>query len=364
MAATSKQPKSDEIEISVFGPGYGEAILVHVGAGEWVVVDSCWDARARRSPVLHYLSTIGVDPNAVVAVVVSHWHSDHVRGISDIALACSNADFWISAALNSKELLLAARAVTMEGASRNNPYSEFVRLMDIISIRNDTVGRKVAKLATEGMTVLRRPRQDRMGVRLEALSPSQLSVDEAHRRIAALLPGASSISRTPKNVGPNHAAIALWVELGDDAILLGSDLEESGIRGWTAVLAHCSEFASVARFIKVPHHGSTTSHHDGVWQTLLASNPDAVVTPFRPSGLPRNSDIQRLLGSTGSLHISADVKVPKQPRSDSSLERATRGLALRVWEPEGITGQIRARWHPGDADVRFDYFGPAHRVAS
>lgn len=264
MAATSKQPKSDEIEVSVFGPGYGEAVLVHVGDGEWLIVDSCWDARARRNPVLHYLASMGVDPaSAVVAVVVSHWHSDHVRGISDIALACSNASFWISAALTSKELLLAARAVTIEGVSRNNPYSEFFRLMEILSIRNDTAGRKIANLATEGITVLRRSREDSMAMRLEALSPSQVGVAEAHRQIAALLPGAAPVTRAPKHVAPNHAAIALWLELGDDSILLGSDLEESGIGGWSAVLAHCSEFTSLARFVKIAHHGSTTSHHQG-----------------------------------------------------------------------------------------------------
>jgi len=35
--------KQDEIEVSVFGPGYGESILVHLGAGKWVIVDSCRD---------------------------------------------------------------------------------------------------------------------------------------------------------------------------------------------------------------------------------------------------------------------------------------------------------------------------------
>lgn len=39
----SEPPALNEVEISVFGPGYGEAIAVHTGNGNWLLVDSCID---------------------------------------------------------------------------------------------------------------------------------------------------------------------------------------------------------------------------------------------------------------------------------------------------------------------------------
>src|SRR5947209_2078343 len=37
------QPGADELELTVFGGGFGESICVHVGGGSWVIVDSCID---------------------------------------------------------------------------------------------------------------------------------------------------------------------------------------------------------------------------------------------------------------------------------------------------------------------------------
>src|SRR5438067_455186 len=37
----TEPPDSSELELSVFGPGRGECLVVHLGAGEWMVVDSC-----------------------------------------------------------------------------------------------------------------------------------------------------------------------------------------------------------------------------------------------------------------------------------------------------------------------------------
>lgn len=36
-------PAADEIEFSLFGPGYGEAVAVHLGDGTWLLIDSCID---------------------------------------------------------------------------------------------------------------------------------------------------------------------------------------------------------------------------------------------------------------------------------------------------------------------------------
>jgi len=34
-----QKPEKDEIEVSIFGPGYGECIVIHIGNNEWVVID-------------------------------------------------------------------------------------------------------------------------------------------------------------------------------------------------------------------------------------------------------------------------------------------------------------------------------------
>ncbi|MBN1875905.1 MAG: hypothetical protein JXA33_16905 [Anaerolineae bacterium] len=54
-------PAPDELEISVFGPGYGESILVHVGAGNWILVDSCLDPVSKQPAALTYLDTLNVN---------------------------------------------------------------------------------------------------------------------------------------------------------------------------------------------------------------------------------------------------------------------------------------------------------------
>jgi len=54
-------PGPDVIEVSIFGPGKGESVLVHLGQGEWIVVDSCVNQRTREVPALTYLDRIGVD---------------------------------------------------------------------------------------------------------------------------------------------------------------------------------------------------------------------------------------------------------------------------------------------------------------
>jgi len=43
-------PAADEIEVTLFGPGYGEAIAVHLGEGAWLLVDSCIDPESKAPP--------------------------------------------------------------------------------------------------------------------------------------------------------------------------------------------------------------------------------------------------------------------------------------------------------------------------
>jgi hypothetical protein len=52
--------------------------------------------------------------------------------------------------------------------------------------------------------------------------------------------------------------------IGDIALLLGADLEETGEEdtGWSVIVASTERPHGKASIFKIPHHGSETAHHD------------------------------------------------------------------------------------------------------
>lgn len=77
-----RSPRPDELEMTVFGPGVGECIVLHLGEGDWIIIDSCTSPVGDEPAALGYLRSIGVDPDASVrTIVATHWHDDRiVRG--------------------------------------------------------------------------------------------------------------------------------------------------------------------------------------------------------------------------------------------------------------------------------------------
>ena len=96
-------PADDEIEVTLFGPGYGEAIAIHLGEKAWLLVDSCIDPNSNAPASGTYLDRIGIDPGLVRAIIASHWHDDHVRGISRLTESYPDAEFMISAVFNDND---------------------------------------------------------------------------------------------------------------------------------------------------------------------------------------------------------------------------------------------------------------------
>lgn len=98
-------PAHDELEVSLFGPGVGECVVIHIGHGSWIIIDSCVDENS--IPIaLSYLEKIGVNPErAVKFIVISHWHDDHIQGLSEVVRRCMNAKIIYSAALLKKNFL-------------------------------------------------------------------------------------------------------------------------------------------------------------------------------------------------------------------------------------------------------------------
>jgi len=87
-------PDANEIEISLFGPGFGECCVIHLGSS------------TKQPASLSYLQKLRVDPaQAVKLFVISHWHSDHIKGASEVASKCENSQICFSNALLKDEFL-------------------------------------------------------------------------------------------------------------------------------------------------------------------------------------------------------------------------------------------------------------------
>jgi glyoxylase-like metal-dependent hydrolase (beta-lactamase superfamily II) len=140
-------PSLDEIEVSVFGPGYGECILIHVGDNKWFIVDSCIEPKSKELPVLNYLDRIGVEPShAVKMIIATHWHDDHVRGLSTLVETCHSAQFCLSSALRTQEFLTLIAAYGKRTMMVNSGVKEFSKVIDILQNRKNNLKEKAIPL--------------------------------------------------------------------------------------------------------------------------------------------------------------------------------------------------------------------------
>ena len=296
-------PDHKEIEVTLFGPGYGESIVLHVGGGAWVIVDSCIDdAGIPRS--LRYLATIGVDPSAVVLVVATHWHDDHIRGMATIVESCTKASFCCAAALLRREFLAVVNAW---GQRRLAKAGSGVREIHRVFSHLHAKGTKpIFALANRRL-------YEEKECQIWSLSPSDAFFERFLTSVAGLSSGQGRINTRVPDPKSNDVAVALWINVGDAIVLLGSDLEK---RGWTEVLHSRARPSAKASLFKVPHHGSRSADHPEIWERMLIRDPIATLTPWRLGGrtLPSEDDSKRILEYTPHAYITATSHSTRQPK--------------------------------------------------
>lgn len=364
-AQPSRPPRLDELEVSVFGPGKGESVLVHLGAHDWIVVDSCVDQLDKTNPALHYLERIGVDvADSVRLVVGTHAHDDHIAGLGDIYTAAKGAHFVCSSALSCEEFFAQVEAdAEIERIMRQSIRREYRQILDEVESR-DTPNPPL-KYAIESLVLWSRPASDSVPrAEIRALSPSHIAVSRAKKNLAI---GAATVGTRRRLAAsdPNEMAVALWIEVGEQAVLLGADLLRGPHGcGWEAVLASHQPTTGKASVFKVPHHGAPNAHHDGVWGELLASEAVALLAPYRGGVTPRpaQEDIERIGSFTPRAFITASPRIPSARRAVRRTAASLQCIAANVRDPWGTSGHVRARAEFTADEWRVECFWPAQRL--
>lgn len=346
-------PAPDEIEVVIFGPGYGEAIAVHVGDNAWVLIDSCIDPYSRAPAQLTYLNRLGIKPSRVRTIVASHWHDDHVRGISKLAESFPEAEFIVSSVFDKRE----ARAflAAYSGKSGTNLNRGTKELYTIIE------NRKV--FFVHNRSIVFDFKLSNSQVIATALSPFHHAVAKSVAHFAQYIPSDAKSINNAAELTPNFESIAIHIDFGEEAILLGSDLEEDAALGWSALLADkWTSQRKIASAYKVAHHGSASGHAHGIWANLLSPSPVALMTPFirGKHRIPTDSDRNRIISYTGNAHISSVSS--KKPTMDNSQLKRLANLCNGLGKTNPGFGAVRIRKQLGYKDWTVEHFGSALKL--
>jgi hypothetical protein len=159
-------------------------------------------------------------------------------------------------------------------------------------------------------------------------------------------------------------SVVIWAEVGDQMILLGSDLqnENSDQVGWNAIVKSPVRSKKFASVFKIPHHGSRNGHNPDVWAEMICAEPFVLLTPFMLGNiiLPTETDVERICQLTKKAFITAAPK-GKKIRRERVVEEFIRGATKSIRTVTGSFGHIRLRTSDRSSPLSWKYemFGSA-----
>jgi len=364
----NKRPDSNIAEIALIGTGggYGEAVVIHLGNDKWVVVDSCIDPKSGKSLPLAYLENLGVDvENSVELIVCTHWHDDHIQGISQLFEQCKTAKFAFARPTDTKKFLYLVGLDGMKDSAKISACStrEFKKCIDIRQQR----GRPSIEITADRVLL----GKSGMNASVYSLSPSDNVLANYDLEISRLITQFGKQSKRIQINSPNEKSVALYIDFGKHKVILGSDLEigKSEFDGWFDILNHSQvvDKTDRASLFKIPHHGSANGYTDGIWSDLVGLNAVAKLTPWnRNKKLPTPEMLELYLTKTNLLYMTKEIPASGAKRRNRAVDKIIDRLGLKIMEVKYAYGVIRSRIDIADpsASWNVELFGEAFHVNS
>ena len=342
-----QKPDADEIEITTIGVGgfEGESIVIHFGNGRWGVVDSCKSQGGENLP-LFYLKTLGVPLSDVDIVVCTHWHSDHINGLSEILSECLNARFEYPI-VGQKNNLLKYLIEGEKAQGKSSVWHEFIRCVKAVPKSRIHYGISDRIVYDKGD-----------GTMLVALSPAEKMLDVMHEALVKFDAKDSDLSKINETViTPNMCSTALLLITPYTSVLLGADLEANRNKrndilscigscnarwekGWCNVIVTSNSFRTrKASYFKLPHHSSETGYCQEVWKNHVVE-PVSVSTVFvnnKGVKLPKKDMLVRYKNLSTELYMTSSgpkKREKKTGRSELDKNKSNNLLSLAVMNEE------------------------------
>lgn len=280
----------DRLCVVVFGPGYGESVVVRTPCGAWLVVDSLRDPTTGINPALRLLRANDAQASCLI---LTHPHEDHAAGFEDLVAGHPGAlvGYIEVSGANAFDPL---RDPDAERGLRTGRAEHAVAA---IRDRWDSDPASRWSLALGDMRMLGE-------AAIRVLSPHRDAVAEARRK------GAEDL---------NRLSAALAIEWKGVRLVLGADVPASQWR--RIVRDHPTSAPGEHAGLKVPHHGSQASQHPALAEPVDGRPRCWMLTPWsRGRMLPRLEDgegMELMLSRVPEVHTSSlpvDVSLSGDPQ--------------------------------------------------
>jgi len=332
-------PLSDEIEISIFGRGSGEAIVVHLGGGKWLLIDSL-NGENGLPVSIDYLRALNVPADAVDAILLTHWHDDHIAGAGLLVNEYDAAIVAIPAALQGDEFL---GFIENSQPASTKVFSSGIAELQLV----------FSKLRQRGTNPHWSMAQRRISggpadpYEFEALSPSNAEITEFLNSIKGWLTTQAVGGRlaAPKR---NETSVASVLKVNNELFLFGADLEVGSLlTGWDAVFLSSWLNRGQACFVKIPHHGSKNAHFEKMWTEMARKDVFAALTPWNKNqGLPTRADITRINKITTNAYAASRPLARKALKRLTSVDNLLRTNGIEITRKNDGIGHLRFRMRP------------------
>jgi hypothetical protein len=277
-------------------------------------------------------------------VVATHWHDDHVRGISSIVERCKSARVAISNALKSKEFLTLLGLYSNWFAEASSGVSELSQIFALYKSKQRDIRLASVDSLLHREQIMIGPQN--LDITIYALSPSDDTVLNSIFAFGQQMQGRGTQKRIAP-LQPNHTSVVLWIDVGGHRVLLGADLEESTTRGtgWSIILNESQIISDGVGIFKVPHHGSENAHHHEIWNRTLVEQPFAIISPYArgKKPLPTLEDQARIASYTSNAFLTASPQAKKSQFSERVVNDAVKEVTKSMYSLRGRQGQIRLR---------------------
>lgn len=353
-------PSKNELEISLFGPGYGESIVLHIPKVGWGIIDSCTTRIGRNHvipPLEYLLHLLSPQYPKLAFVVLTHPHEDHYKGLDRVIKDYPGGTQRVCwyAGDGIREL---KRYIVQQKVALRNVLPGFVEVLKSMeeTVRSGAQWRRLGEMTVVfDLDDVEIEEYGNTDIRMIALSPSAASIKKYVEKLFEIFPKPGEPVLPMKDETHNLISVALFLKLGNLQIILGSDVESNSSKstGWSGIICNrdCPELW--ANLVKVAHHGSENGFSPLAWQKHCDKlKPLAIMTPFCKGSilLPKREDTEKLrkvsqkLGITGSIRFMTKL-YDYYPRDVvRGITNQTR--SFRVVKLSEKIGFIRVRFLP------------------